>query len=459
LAPANRYATGAASALRRTTTGAPPRTTTGAFRAGATAFLLTLVLAAFFVGGCGSAPDTKIVIIGIDGMDWSLADPLIEQGKMPNLARVISEGTRAELHSLIPLQKSPTIWTTMATGKGPRKHGIGDFVEGSDEQPLLNSTGWRARSIWDILGENGYTVGVVGWLVTWPVREVNGYCVTDRIVYAPEDGFSNIPHLTYPAELEEELAPLRVSHAVTTMDDIADLMTGDVWKGGEEAITWGGVQNVRSICANDESIREMSEHLLESREQPDFYAVYFLGLDRCCHRFWGPMRPYTVDIKTDERINEAFQNVIPRYYERVDSLIGDVLDSIDENSTVIVCSDHGFRGPLRTKEGLQLGILMHRELGILAAMGPGIRRGGTLANANVLDLTPTVLALLGEPVGRDMDGFVLTDLIDEGHLADYPVTYIDTYESDDEPEQPEEPIESALDDEIKEELRSLGYIE
>jgi arylsulfatase A-like enzyme len=136
-----------------------------------------------------------------------------------------------------------------------------------------------------------------------------------------------------------------------------------------------------------------------------------------------------------------------------------VLDSIDENSTVIVCSDHGFRGPLRTKEGLKLGISMHRELGVLAAMGPGIRRGGTLASANVLDLTPTILALLGEPVGRDMDGFVLTNLIDEGHLADYPVTHIDTYERDDEPEQSEEPIESALDDAIREELRSLGYIE
>ena len=421
--------------------------------------LLFSVVVALFVGGCGAAPDTKIVIIGIDGMDWSLADPLIEQGKMPNLARIINEGTRAELHSLMPLQKSPTIWTTIATGKGPSKHGIADFIEGTDEQPLFNSNGWRARSIWDILGESGHTVGIVGWLVSWPAQEVNGYSVTDRIVYAPEDGFSDTPHLTYPAELKDELAPLRVAHAATTMDDLADLMTGDVWRDGEEAVTWGGVQSVLTIHSNDQTILKISEHLLESREQPDFYAVYFLGLDRCCHRFWGPMRPYTVDIKTDERINTAFQNVIPRYYERVDSIIGDVLDSIEPNSTVIVCSDHGFRGPLRTKEGLKLGISMHRELGVLAAMGPGVRRGATLESANVLDLTPTILALLGEPVGRDMDGFVLTNLIDEGHLVDYPITYVDTYEREDEPEQSEAPIESALDDAIREELRSLGYIE
>jgi len=458
LASAKRYAARAAGTLPRAA-GMPGRMTSIALRAGVTVLLISVALAALFAGGCGTAPDAKVVIIGIDGMDWSLADPLIEQGKMPNLARVLSEGTRAELRSLMPLQKSPTIWTTIATGKGPRKHGIGDFVAGSDEQPLLNSNGWRTRSIWDILGESGRTVGVLGWLVTWPAREVEGYCVTDRIVYAPEDGYSGIPHLTYPTELEEELAPLRVSLASTTMDDIADLMSGDVWQDGEEAVTWTGVQGLRSIYASDQSILAMSEHLLESREQPDFYAVYFLGLDRCCHRFWGPMRPYTVDIKMDEKITEAFENVIPRYYERVDLLIGDVLDSIDENSIVIVCSDHGFHGPRRTKEGLQLGISMHRELGILAAMGPGIRQGTTLANANVLDLTPTILALLGEPIGRDMDGFVLTGMIEEGHLADHPITYVDTYERDEPPEQSEEPIESALDDAIREELRSLGYIE
>jgi arylsulfatase A-like enzyme len=171
------------------------------------------------------------------------------------------------------------------------------------------------------------------------------------------------------------------------------------------------------------------------------------------------MRPHSVDMEMDESVVEAYQNIIPNYYERIDALIGEVLGSIDENSNVIVCSDHGFRGPLRTKEGLQLGIYMHREVGVLAAMGPGIRRGVKLDNASVLDLTPTLLALLGEPVGRDMDGFVLTGLIDEDFLTESPVTYVDTYERDDGSEPGEEPIGSALDDAIKEELRSLGYIE
>jgi predicted AlkP superfamily phosphohydrolase/phosphomutase len=324
----------------------------------------------------------------------------------------------------------------------------------------MNSKGWRARSIWDILGEKGYTVGVIAWLVTWPALPVNGYCVTDRITYSPEDGYPAIPDLVYPPELEQELAPLRASMTGTTNDEIEDLVSGDLWReGGEGSLTWGGVQTVKSIYASDETVRNVALHMLETREQPDFFAVYFLGVDRVSHRFWGQMRPWTVDMKMPDEVIEAFEGTVPGYYERADKLIGEILDAIDEDSTVIVCSDHGFRGPLRTKEGLQLGIQMHRDIGILAAMGPGIRKGAELTNASVLDLTPTILALLGEPVGRDMDGFVLTELLDEDFMSDKPVEYVDTYEKESAPDDSTEPIESELDDAIKEELRSLGYIE
>jgi predicted AlkP superfamily phosphohydrolase/phosphomutase len=426
-----------------------------------TAALLLCAGALVCVGaGCGSKPPMKVVVVGIDGMDWRLADPLLEQGKMPNLARVIDQGMRADLHSLVPLAKSPTIWTTIATGKGVGKHGIGGFVESTGEQPLMNSTGWRARSVWDILGEKGYTVGVLNWLVTWPARAVNGYCVSDKIAYSPEDGYVPPEHLTYPEELVDELAPLRVSEASTTDDDVADLMTGVVWRHGTDAVTWGGVETCKSISATDQSILRMSNYLLENKEQPDLYAVYFLGLDRACHRFWGQMVPGSTSFQEPEEVMEAFKNVIPRYYERADAFLGDVLNRVDENTTVIVCSDHGFRGPIRENGALQLGVKMHREIGVLAAMGPGIRRGARLTDASVLDITPTILALMGEPVGRDMDGYVLNEMIDKAYLDTNPVRYIDTYESEVVPgEESGEPLESPLDDAIKEELRSLGYIE
>lgn len=436
----------------------------GSRRAGiAAAVVLLAALLACAAGGCGSKPELKVVIVAIDALDWSVADPLIEQGKMPNLERVVKEGMRADLHSFVPLEKSPTIWTTIATGKGSKKHGIGDFVAATGERPLMNSTGWRARSFWDILSEKGYTVGILNWLVTWPAWEVNGYFIADGVSYSPDDGFEVPERLTYPPELAEEIAPYRVSFASTTDDDIADLLGGQDWRTTDDYEIVGGVETARSLHATDHSVLNISNYLLENKPQPDVYAVYFLGVDRACHRFWGPMDPTSVRGITPEE-QELFGNLIPKYYERADGYLGEVLDRIDENSTVIVCSDHGFRGPVYVNGAIKLGIQMHREVGALAAMGPGIRKGAQVTGASVLDVTPTLLALLGEPVGRDMDGFVLTEMIDEDHLAANPVTYIDTYEGEPDPDaeaadEGEEPLESPLDDAIKEELRSLGYIQ
>jgi len=96
---------------------------------------------------------------------------------------------------------------------------------------------------------------------------------------------------------------------------------------------------------------------------------------------------------------------------------------------------------------------------VFVAAGPGIRSGAQVTDASVLDVAPTVLALFGEPVGRDMDGFVLTGVIDEERLSDEPVAYVETYEKENGRPAREEPVESPMDEEIKEELRSLGYIE
>jgi hypothetical protein len=284
--------------------------------------------------------------------------------------------------------------------------------------------------------------------------------VTDRILFSPEDGYDPIPQVAYPEGLAEELEPYVVPITATADSSIAGLLNGDLWRGEDAAdFTVNPVWSIKSYYANDLTVVGVSRHLLSSREQPDFTAIYLIGLDRCCHAFWGPMQPWTVDIVTPDGFNETFGDVIPRYYERIDQMIGEILDAVDGNSTVIVCSDHGFRGPHRTKEGTQLGIQMHSLDGVLAAMGPGIRKGAEPRDASVFDITPTILALFGEPVARDMDGFVIEEAVSEEHLERYPVTYIDTYETGEARKLPDEPLESPVDDEIKEQLRSLGYID
>lgn len=411
-------------------------------------------------GGCGSRASVspKVVLIGIDGLDWNVADPLLREGKLPNLARIIEGGVRADFQSLEYGIKSPIIWTTIATGKGPQKHGIADYLEDTEDAPLFNSNGWRARAVWDILGEAGYTVGVINWMVSWPAQPVNGYNVSDRIVFTEGDGFDPIERTTYPEELLEELEPHQRAVAGIPDDEIAHLLNGDVWRTGEVPIVTDGAYTVRVVYANDQTVVNVADYLLESREQPDFFAVYLNGADVSSHYFWGPMDPSTVDLYMPDELIETFKDVIPRYYQRMDAVVGEILDRVDDDSTIIVCSDHGFRGPVRTPQGLKLGIWMHRPVGVFAAWGPGIVPSSGQIDASVFDITPTLLALFGEPVGRDMDGFVLTKMLDPDLLAASPVTYVDTYERPGE-ERAEEPMASPVDDEIKERLKSIGYID
>jgi predicted AlkP superfamily phosphohydrolase/phosphomutase len=140
------------------------------------------------------------------------------------------------------------------------------------------------------------------------------------------------------------------------------------------------------------------------------------------------MHPRPKGVRASEEFTRALVNVVPRYYERVDTIIGDILERLDDRSTVLVCSGYGCHGPVRTREGVQRGVWMRRPYGALVAAGPGIRQGGSEADASIFDVAPTILALLGKPVARDMAGFPLTGIIDPASLKARPVRYVDTYE-------------------------------
>lgn len=97
----------------------------------------------------------------------------------------------------------------------------------------------------------------------------------------------------------------------------------------------------------------------------------------------------------------------------------------------------------------------HHPEGVFIAAGPGIRRGYALQNASVLDVTPTLLALMDLPIGQDMDGRVLTEIFKPDFLSASPIRHIDTWE---EPNWSYEEDNASADEALKENLRSLGYL-
>jgi len=423
-----------------------------AFHARLCAIFLVAVLAS---AGCGRRPerpesDRKILFVGIDALEWQVARPMMEEGKLPNLASLVEGGTAADVLSLIPLTRSPIIWTTIATGKEPNQHGIGGFVEETEgKQVPVTRNVRQVKAIWNILGAAGVQVGVVGWWVTWPAEAVAGFLVSDYIQYNTSDN-ERLTGQTYPETLYQEIEPMVVRPEDVPDEALAPFVLGDVAEMARGPYR-RGIQELRWIVAADLTFTRVGLHLYRTRK-PQFFTVYLRGLDSTCHKFWH-------EFKAPETVEAPFRTTVPHYYEFADSLLGLFLRAAGEGTIVVVCSDHGFRGARVQWDGRPaLGIKMHREYGAAVLAGPGIRRGQWVENMTVLDVTPTLLHLFDLPVANDMRGVVVKEFFTRAFLEAHPVRTIDTYETSRPAARPT-PIESPVDDQLVERLKALGYLQ
>ncbi|HEX7078902.1 MAG TPA: hypothetical protein VF363_10810, partial [Candidatus Eisenbacteria bacterium] len=106
------------------------------------------------------------------------------------------------------------------------------------------------------------------------------------------------------------------------------------------------------------------------------------------------------------------------------------------------------------------GVMAHKLDGIIFMQGPGIRPGANISGATVLDMTPTILALYGLPTAADMDGRPIADALEPSVMKKLSrASQLKTYETGVARTNTEQPIESPVDQELKERLRSLGYIQ
>jgi predicted AlkP superfamily phosphohydrolase/phosphomutase len=129
-----------------------------------------------------SANSRKVVLIGLDGATYSILDPLIADGLMPNLDRLVRGGARAILRSTNhPL--TPPAWTALMTGRTPGSHGIYDFVRvDQDGQPpsytLASSADVRAETMWSITSRHGKRVTSLNFPLMFPPPAVNGFAIS-----------------------------------------------------------------------------------------------------------------------------------------------------------------------------------------------------------------------------------------------------------------------------------------
>ena len=102
----------------------------------------------------------KLLVIGLDGASFNVLDPLIEKGYLPNLAKLIEGGARADLITTFP-PITAVAWSSFMTGKNPGKHGIFEFVRldhDSKRELAVNASFRQGRAIWDLLSDAGHRV-------------------------------------------------------------------------------------------------------------------------------------------------------------------------------------------------------------------------------------------------------------------------------------------------------------
>ena len=268
----------------------------------------------------------KVFIIGLDGATFDIIHPLIEKGKLRNIARLMKNGSWGKLRSTIP-PLSPVAWTSFATGKNAGKHGIFDFLrrEPDSYQMRFNNANSRcSKPIWALLSEAGKKVGIINVTMSYPPDKVNGLMISGMDTPGDESPF------TYPLELYQEIKGKFGKYIFTTESGVPE----DIDRETEKFIR--GIHNEIKYRLN------ITEYLMQ-RNAWDFFVTIFLASDSVCHFCWK----YT-DINHpnyNPKMASKYANVIDNVYEKLDDAVGKLADSVDEDTTVIIMSDHGF-GPV-----------------------------------------------------------------------------------------------------------------
>jgi predicted AlkP superfamily phosphohydrolase/phosphomutase len=197
---------------------------------------------------------------------------------------------------------------------------------------------------------------------------------------------------------------------------------------------------------------------IDEELHPDLLMVFLPGIDRVSHWLWGNLEPeelYPPRLRPSAEERRAGVRALYDYYAYTDELIGVLLARFGADDLRIVVSDHGFEGGVFFETLTGQHESEKAAEGVFYARGPGIQPGGKARGAegrlSVDDITPTVLAWLGLPIGEDMDGQPLAgqDLGEVRAVPTHDTTPIERIHAD----------ESGAEPEVLERLRGLGYIE
>jgi predicted AlkP superfamily phosphohydrolase/phosphomutase/tetratricopeptide (TPR) repeat protein len=358
------------------------------------------------------AAKRKVVLIGWDAADWQMIHPLMDAGRMPYLRKLVESGTAGDLRTLMPAL-SPMLWTTIASGRLAEDHGILGFFEPDPNSGSIrasSSTSRRVKAIWTILDEQGLQASAVNWMASHPAEAGRGTIVSNALATIASS-------IVQPPQR----LPAGVVHPPEQTDTFRDLMVFPTDMSGNELAMFipelariDQEKDKRPLQLAKLLSQAFTTHgaatwILENTDW-DFLGVYYDFIDRGGHTFMQ-FHPPQMEGVTDEEF-ALYRQVMNGIYECHDLMLGRILQLAGPDATILLLSDHGFLSGAQ-RPALTAGPEgWHREHGVFVVSGPGIKRDELVFGANLMDITPTLLALYGLPIAGDMPGRVLIEIFE-----------------------------------------------
>lgn len=260
----------------------------------------------------------KVLIIGLDSASPQLVFDQFTS-ELPCLSMMMERGIYGELRSCHPPITIPA-WMVMTTGKSPGTLGLYGFRH---RKGYSYSDGWIATSqavneptLWDILSAKGKEVCLVGVPPSYPPKPVKG-CLLSCFI-TPDAAKT----YTHPPGLKQEIEQL-VGEYIFDVEFRHEDRDGLLEK----------------LYEMTEKRFKVVQYLL-TKKSWDFFMWVEIGLDRVHHAFWKYFDPEHEKYQPGNK----YEAVVKNYYQFLDKGIGETLSLIDQDTVVLVVSDHGTKG-------------------------------------------------------------------------------------------------------------------
>lgn len=282
----------------------------------------------------------RVLVLGLDGGSWRVLAPLLAAGELPAFARLVREGTSGVLTSIDP-SFSAVVWTSIATGKMPAKHGVHSFY-------ALQNEDLRAGRFWEVVARRGEPVGVFQWLITWPPDPLPGFVVPGWLA---RDERTQPAGLAFFKRLEIALQ----RRAAPPAGEAAAIALRLVRDGTRFAsLARGAAWSARALVARDPRATYRAGKMAQlelnadvflhwyGRWRPSLAAAVFYGADALSHAYWRYHEPDAFGDVPAEDV-AALGDTVRDYYRRFDAFLARLLGAHGHDTNILLVSDHGFR--------------------------------------------------------------------------------------------------------------------